>query len=203
MDESPRWLISKNRYKEAFNVVFKKSTKPIVERHNSIVRTQPLLVEENSMKKSVKSKMTAAMHEILALYSNRFIRNRLLICQFAWFVVSFAYYAIALNGENIDVSTYSYILIMGIFEIPSCFLTIGILKLFGRKSTSIMLFVLSGISLLALLVFPQGKNLICVTCKHERWVAYLTFVWQKVTYAQEHYYHHDAHPSSKCDACHS
>lgn len=119
-----------------------------------IVKAKPFVEKP---KKSLKSKINAAMHELSTLYSKSFIRNRLIICQFSWFVVSFAYYAIALNAENISADPYTYILIMGLFELPSCFLTIVFLKYFGRKSTTLMLLTMSGLSLLSLLRLSQGK----------------------------------------------
>lgn len=97
------------------------------------------------------------MHELSSLYGPATIRNRLLICHFAWFVVSFAYYVIALNGENISADNYMYILLMGITELPSCFLTPLILKYFGRRSTTLMLLILSAIALSMLLVIPNGE----------------------------------------------
>lgn len=146
--------MSKNRYSEAYEIVFRKK-KEIV-RHSALVARPSLGFEKP--KRTFRDKLKDASHELASLYGPSKMRNRLLICHFGWFVVSFAYYVIALNGENMSANNYEYILIMGIFELPSCFLTILILKYFGRRSTSLLLLILSCISLSALLAIPDGER---------------------------------------------
>lgn len=112
----------------------------------------------------VKERLKKAFHEISILYGTTKIRNRLFICQFAWFVSSFSYYVIALNAENFSANRYIYIAMVGLFEIPSCAVPIAILKCCGRRSTSLLLFYAAGASLLVLFIIPVGKFRICFFC---------------------------------------
>lgn len=110
------------------------------------------------VKKTIKTRLKAIFHEISVLYGTQAIRNRLFICQFAWFVSSFSYYVIALNADNFSTNRIIYIAMVGLFEIPSCIVPIAILKYFGRRSTSLLLFYAAGISLLTIFVIPTDEK---------------------------------------------
>lgn len=42
----------------------------------------------------------ASVKKLLAIFGNKELRNRLLICHFAWCVTAMTYYALALNADN-------------------------------------------------------------------------------------------------------
>lgn len=155
MDESPRWLVNKNQLDKAYKIVFKGSTQ-VIQRP---VQLSPKSVPSDLTEKtSLKHRLKTAFREISLLYGTPTIRNRLFICQFSWFVSSFSYYVIALNADNFSANRYIYIAMVGLFEIPSCIVPIAILKCFGRRSTSLLLFYAAGLSLLSLFVIPTDQK---------------------------------------------
>lgn len=158
LDESPRWLVNKNQLDKAYKIVFKGSTRPVQSILAPIQISPIVSVAILADKRSFKERLKMAFHEISLLYGTRIIRNRLFVCQFAWFVSSFSYYVIALNADNFSANRYIYIALVGLFEIPSCIVPIAILKCFGRRSTSLLLFYAAGISLLTLFAIPTDQK---------------------------------------------
>jgi hypothetical protein len=45
-------------------------------------------------------RVIASLNKLFAVFANAELRNRLLICHFAWCVTAMTYYALALNADN-------------------------------------------------------------------------------------------------------
>lgn len=154
LDESPRWLVNKNQLDKAYKIVFKGSNQ--AQKLPTQASLKPMSVQSTS--KTLKDRFKASFREFSLIYGTRTLRNRLFVCQFAWFVSSFSYYVIALNVDNFSANRYVYIALVGLFEIPSCIVPIAIMKCFGRRCTSLMLFYAAGISLLTLFIIPTDEK---------------------------------------------
>ncbi|XP_063696923.1 organic cation transporter protein [Culicoides brevitarsis] len=151
LDESPRWLMNKNEFDKAHKIIFKGTKRPKV--------SSASLKIAKMERKTFKERLRLSFRELSLLYGkSSIIRNRLFVCQLAWFVSSFSYYVIALNADNFSANRYIYIALVGIFEIPSCIVPIVILKVFGRRSTSLILFYAAGMSLLILFAVPTDET---------------------------------------------
>uniref|UniRef100_A0A336N5D9 CSON006806 protein n=1 Tax=Culicoides sonorensis TaxID=179676 RepID=A0A336N5D9_CULSO len=176
LDESPRWLVNKNHLEKAFKIVFKRSNEQL-----KSIRDQEISFNSKeqftSQSKSMKDRLKVAFHEITILYGTPNMRNKLLVCQFAWFVSSFSYYVIALNADNLSANRYIYIAMVGLFEIPSCIVPIAIMRFFGRRYTSLILFYSAGMSLLALFLIPTDeKSVITFTAMFGRFCIGAVFI---------------------------
>lgn len=64
---------------------------------------------------------------------------------------------LALNGDNFSTNRYAYLALAGLVEAPSYVFPLFVLMFLGRKATSALLFLTSGIALLCILFISQGN----------------------------------------------
>ena len=67
------------------------------------------------------------------------------------------FYFAALNASNLAVSRFLYVGITGLVDLPSYLVPVVMLRLTGRRITTMSLFFLTGIALLLVLVVPEGN----------------------------------------------
>ncbi|CAH1391239.1 unnamed protein product, partial [Nezara viridula] len=70
---------------------------------------------------------------------------------------------LALNGTNYEIDQRLYIGLNGIVDTPGFLLPIIFFTYFGRKSSGIALYTVSGIAMLVITVLPQGWPIMCAT----------------------------------------
>ena len=91
--ESPRWLLSKSREKEAYKVLFGKN--PDFEYLDEDENENKVQKLENTEKKFELSKMMKQLFkEFTKLYTTKEIRKRSLISHFSWCMTSMSYYVL-------------------------------------------------------------------------------------------------------------
>lgn len=69
----------------------------------------------------------------------------------------------ALNGANFLANKYSYVAVTGVTEVPSYILPCIMFRWMGRKSVSLVLFMVAGVALLSVLLIPRGNPLNNIT----------------------------------------
>jgi hypothetical protein len=97
--------------------------------------------------------------ELGKLYGPRVLRNRAIICHFIWAVTSLVVYVTALNVSNFKANKIVYVTSTGVVDILAYGASIIILKYLGRKSTSLMLYAITGACLLAICAVPQDMHI--------------------------------------------
>ncbi|XP_030376321.1 organic cation transporter protein [Scaptodrosophila lebanonensis] len=163
MDESPRWLITKQRYERVYRILFKQPShyevegaSPVSNVKEIVTDKKPLEPEEDvSLWQKVK---TGPLHSLIELYASPKVRKLIFTSYFMFCVTSLSYYVTALNAANLSVSRYLYLIITGIVDIPSYLLPVVMLRFTGRRITTMFLFMLTGISLLLVLAVPAGST---------------------------------------------
>ncbi|XP_037945811.1 organic cation transporter protein [Teleopsis dalmanni] len=156
LNESPRWLITKKRYAQAYKIIFKQRSHYEIEKTDEIIST-------NTKKEMMEKKPTSLwvkiqegpLKQFIALFATWKVRKLILTSYFMFCVSSLSYYVTALNAANLSVSRYLYVAITGIVDIPSYILPIILLKYNGRRPTTMFLFILTGTALLLVLVMPS------------------------------------------------
>lgn len=146
LDESPRWLISKNKDKKAYKVLF--GRKPP---QNLLKTEKNSICEVNNVREKVSfgTKLRKSFSEFFELFSTPKLRKEILICYFAWCVTSMTYYVTALNA--VLSNKILYVLLVGVVDIPSYFLPILMLRYLGRRLSATGLYIFTGFFLLMLL----------------------------------------------------
>jgi len=136
--ESPRWLLSKNRNKEAIKVVEGIAT------GNGRIFTEKMRVslEHETCAGSDMMKVTEGLSD---LFRDRHLASASLIMIYSWFVNSAAYYGLTLAaGTAGSGDLYTATALSGAVEIPAAILTYWVLGVAGRRLTLCLAMVTGG-----------------------------------------------------------
>ncbi|CAB0037967.1 unnamed protein product [Trichogramma brassicae] len=180
MPESPRWLLSQGRRKEA-RAVLERFHGPIHEQSEASSRAkrkkqqqqQQSQGEAMSVDEKVESPATSKSSSggplneqikgLKTIFSHGELAKRACISYFSWMTASLTYYALALNVDNFAVDYYLYAVLLGVTEIPAYLVPSPILLFFGRKQASSALYGVCGALLLLLLGVARTETALVVT----------------------------------------
>ncbi|XP_033740880.1 organic cation transporter protein-like isoform X3 [Pecten maximus] len=134
--ESPRWLISQGKQKEARRIILK-----IAKSNN---REDMLALEQLTDDEDEPVKKYGMWH----LLSTRTMLCRSVIIWANWFVISLTYYGFYFNAGNLSGDFYLNQLIAGLVEIPATLLLLPLLDTIGRMKLFILGMCVGGVFLL-------------------------------------------------------
>ncbi|EDV90529.1 organic cation transporter protein [Drosophila grimshawi] len=161
MHESPRWLITQERYDRVYRILFKQPShydvQTIAAPSTEIVSDKKTLEPIANVSLSQKLK-NGPLKSIIELFANRNVRKLIFTSYFMFCVTSLSYYVTALNAANLSVSRYLYIIATGVVDIPSYVVPVIMLRFTGRRITTMFLFIWTGVSLLLVLCVPAGST---------------------------------------------
>ncbi|XP_043276634.1 organic cation transporter protein-like isoform X2 [Venturia canescens] len=163
MPESPRWLLSQNRRKQAHRVVrqYYEPLESETRGKNSSDANSREIVEKKSVSNVNLADQGCVRNNLKSLkilYSNSDLRKRAFIMYFSWMTSSLCYYVIALNVDNFSVDHYTYMLIMGLTEVPAYLVPSGILMMIGRRQSGALLYTIGGVCLLSILAISRDNT---------------------------------------------
>ncbi|XP_030405152.1 solute carrier family 22 member 13-like [Gopherus evgoodei] len=150
LPESARWLMTKEKVKEAKNLLQKAAS---VNRRT----IPPELLEQLTLEKKVKS------GNILDLFLKKRLRKVTLVMAYAWFVNSLVYYGLSLNVGSFGLDIYLTQLVFGAVEIPARFACIFLLQWFGRKKCQGCFLLLGGATCLIITCIPKDLPVVVTT----------------------------------------
>lgn len=101
--ESPRYLISKGKYKKAYKMLYRK--KPSSDYLLELQCDKEAIIEpaedsDPKVKATFNDKLRKFFTEVIKIYGPATLRRKAFICHFTWCVTSLTYYMLALNAEN-------------------------------------------------------------------------------------------------------
>ncbi|KAK3082771.1 hypothetical protein FSP39_004982 [Pinctada imbricata] len=147
LPESPRWLISKERYKEAHDII------------QRAAEVNGAKLSEHTLDYANLEKDKSEGH-IWQLCSSGRLFFQSFVLNFNWMMVSFMYYGVTMHGGNIG-DFYLNFLLMGLIEFPSIIASIFLIDKIGRKKTQLLWMLSGGIACLCTIftVLYGGKSL--------------------------------------------
>ncbi|XP_022254186.1 carcinine transporter-like [Limulus polyphemus] len=151
LPESPRWLVSIQRYEEAV-VILTKMAK-INGRSVPTDLVKRLKKVEESMRKEKESSTTTENFTVLFRYPS--LRKYFLTITISWVANSMAYYGLQINVTNLYGNEFLNFFLLGIVELPSYFLCWYLMERCGRRWTNVGLMFLAALSILIPTAFPQ------------------------------------------------
>ncbi|XP_015037369.2 organic cation transporter protein isoform X2 [Drosophila pseudoobscura] len=162
MNESPRWLITNQRYDRVYKILFKQPShydiQPALAAPSDLVTDKKSLEPESGSSSLLEKLKNGPLKSIIELYANPNVRKLIFTSYFMFCVTSLSYYVTALNAANLSVSRYLYIVATGLVDIPSYLVPVIMLRFTGRRITTMFLFMWTGVSLLLVLSVPAGST---------------------------------------------
>ena len=145
--ESPRWLASQGRIKEAEHILRK------IEKENGSYKNEVIFLKTETIKEDTKT----PQYGILDLFTHKSVCVVTVVMMISWCVNSMVYYGLALNVKNLGGSLYINFALASVIELPSYLVTQVLLERLGRRRS--LFYLLLGASLscfLCMLLQLQG-----------------------------------------------
>lgn len=139
MDESPRWLWSNGKAREAV-IIIKKALKM---NKNSINLEEAEFVSKASAESRTKTDKTSA--GLLDLFKTSNLRVKTLNVCLGWFANSLVYYGLSLNTGKMSGNPFLILFVMGLVEIPSYVITVYLMDRLGRRFLTSINMIMGGI----------------------------------------------------------
>ena len=158
LPESPRWLLSKGRSKEAIKVL------EIIATGNGEVLTdkmkQSLVNEDDGKKRFGDSDKVKESEAILNLFLDRKLVFVTMIQIYSWFVNHVAYYGLTLAASADRADLYIATALSGAVEIPASLITYWLLGVAGRRATLCIAMVIGGVACLGIQLLAPLTSII-------------------------------------------
>lgn len=153
LPESPRWLISKNKFNEAKKII------------NKMARMNNKTVTEKSinalMKPRLSSNQNANENAQESLLFMRVIRSPILLRRCCitpvwWMATTFIYYGLSINSVSLSGNMYINYIASALIEIPGYWTALLLLDKIGRKVTLFGGYMLNAACCIAFAFVPTG-----------------------------------------------
>ncbi|MPC27524.1 Organic cation transporter protein [Portunus trituberculatus] len=165
LDESPRWLAVRGYHTHALAVLQRAA------RWNRVAlppRHRLLQIIKDSQDEVLT--LWSAAEQCIIPWARRHSLQRTprlrvitLGMFFDYLVVGMVYFGLSLSGDHLSSNPFLYMVLTGLVEVPAYTLMVPVVTSYGRRSTTIVFFLFSGIMLLLLPFIPNGCGWVAVT----------------------------------------
>ncbi|KAG8183926.1 hypothetical protein JTE90_029030 [Oedothorax gibbosus] len=142
LPESPRWLVSQERYKEAADIMYKIGEKngKSLEKKDLVQKLQKL---GEKMQKEIKVDGVNNSSGDLLRYPQ--LRKKFIIITFCWISNIMSYYGLQINISNLAGNEFVNFFLLAIVEIPGYLTSWLVMEKLGRRWCAVAGFLLTGI----------------------------------------------------------
>lgn len=134
MDESPRWLLTKNRKDEAVAIINKTAK-------NNKIELDKKDIEHLTYDKDIELRMTFG-ETLKTTLKSKILLKRFLICLSWWTTSTFVVYGVTINSVFLSGNRYlNFILMSFLVDLPTHVASHTILRYFRRKGPFVFAFV--------------------------------------------------------------
>lgn len=117
INESIRWLVSKNRDKEATQIILNAAKMNKIQLSNSALdMISNLSKNKTNGEKNVNTTTECSLKDV---FKSRKLMIRVIICSFMWLINTFVYFGLSLHSVNLGGNKYFNFCLVSIIEIPA------------------------------------------------------------------------------------
>ena len=149
--ESPRWLLSEGRVKEAEQIMAEAATV------NGVTTLKPIRLAAHSKGKE------RPKHQIKDLFRHPRLRTVTFLLMFIWFTCSLVYYGISLNLKNLGGDIYTNFAVSATVELPSYLVTTFLISWIGRRQSLFIFLMGTAASCWCSLKYTHSTNTFIIT----------------------------------------
>lgn len=149
LPESPRWLLSRNRFADATDVLTRiaktNGVCPPKSLANDLERVQRKLVEQEKVAKSSTADLVRVAR----------VRKNFLIVALSWVANAAAYYGMSINVTNMSGNEFVNFFFLGLVEFPACVISWWAMEKMGRRWMSVFFQLMVSASCVAFCLVPK------------------------------------------------
>lgn len=148
--ESPRWLLTQNRVKEAVVLLNR------IAKTNGVVPPEHLETDLMKVQKKLEEERSEAVTSTMDILRMSKIRTNFLIVTFSWIANSCAYYGLSINVTNMSGNEFINFFLLGLVEFPACVISWWSMEKFGRRWMNVFFQAMVSFSCLGFCFVPPG-----------------------------------------------
>ena len=130
--ESTVWLIGKGRYEEAEDNVKKLAPEKV--QQQIFENLKDTYISHTPGDNDEDNQTDSALDNLKQLVSKKILQSRLVIMGYIWFATSVLFRSFALGTSDLEGSPYMNLIYSAAFDVLACFISLGLLKIIGRRA---------------------------------------------------------------------
>ncbi|XP_022815571.1 organic cation transporter protein-like isoform X2 [Spodoptera litura] len=147
LHESPRWLVSVGRVKEATDIV----TRACILNDRPTAKVEETLTQ---MSKEIAAKADEPKPNYLDLFK-KFLLLKTVCCCIMWVITGIIFFGFNQYISQTSPDPFISVALAGAIQVPSNLLSIWLIKKFGRRLTASISFIMQGVFILILYFVPK------------------------------------------------
>ncbi|KFM78100.1 Organic cation transporter 1, partial [Stegodyphus mimosarum] len=158
LPESPRWLVSQERYEEALVIMHRIAVKNGNAQDKNVLLQKLQKLGEKIKKEEEDDGMKNSAYDLLKYPQ---LRKKFIIITFCWVADLMAYYGLQMNVSNLAGNEFINFFLLAVVEFPGYLTSWVFMERFGRRWCSVGGFMLTGlVCMLPSVEFPYG-DVVC------------------------------------------